>query len=94
MPPPQVVRELQRTRVAQSLEWRRGFGVFTFFISCCCGVTVVFFGIPEKDFKGRDHVFSDLQRYYKRKRDEFFDVPPTKQPTNNDSKLPPKTPST
>jgi len=74
---PQVVRELQRNTAAPVRDWRKGFGAFTFVISALSGAAVVLFGIPEKDFKGRDHVLSGLQRAIKRRRDEFFGVPTT-----------------
>ena len=71
---PQVVRELQRSAALQR-DWRKGFGVFTTVISTIAAISIVLFGVPEKDFKGRDHVFSSTQRLYKRKRDEFFGIP-------------------
>ena len=71
----QVVREMQRANVFKR-DWRSVFGVFTVVLSAISGTAVLFYGVPEKDFKGRDHVFSGVQRYYKRKRDEFFGLPP------------------
>lgn len=72
---PQVVRELQRNTATPVRDWRKGFGVLSLMVSAASGVALILFGIPDKDFKGRDHVFSGIQRAFKAKRDEFFGVP-------------------
>lgn len=91
---PPLVRELKRGTAghlsSQSPSWfmhggkyARPFALFTYVFTAVTTVTFVALAFPEKDEFGRDHVFSPINRFLVRKRDEFFEV--DEGPSSKDS---------
>ena len=82
---PPLVRELKRGTAghlsSQSPSWfmhggkyARPFALFTYVFTAVTTVAFVALAFPEKDEFGRDHVFSPINRYLVKRRDEFFEV--------------------
>ena len=69
-----IIKELQRASLWKK-EWQRGFTIFSYVVCTGLFFAVATFGVPEKDHRGNDHVFSAWQRFYKKERDDFFGVP-------------------